>query len=268
MTGVQTCALPIYPRESIIDIKEQNEKSISELMKLEIIKNRPDRLLLYDKFLGEYSTLIGCLMQRRIDINSVIKDDIGRIIHMQRIKEHSIILSEFTNADSVDATLALGLSRAFSSSLELLWKKLKKIISLVGLNPNQKHLNIGQVSKKVKELESIYNILLPEINSLLDSKLRNCVGHEDTYFKAPDIIVFLETRNGESKVIKEFTLFEIQDTIINLDLILNAFISVENAVLEAYLTPLLKLTDEELEEYCKTGKLTPEMEKKITESSQ
>ena len=57
--------------------------------------------------------------------------------------------------------------------------------------------------------------------------------------------------------------FEIYKLLVNTTTMSMSFFSVDNTAIASRLEPLLKLTDDELSEYMKTGILTEEMQNKM-----
>lgn len=251
------------PRKGIEDLLKFQEEHIKNFVKLAIFDKKVDLLILYYQFRKEYSKLIGAMLKAGVIHGGVFKDDVESVITIQRNNENSKVMAEVFNKPEMEEGIALRLSKSYTSSLELFWKRIKNLIFHAGLNPQEKHLNIRDVKKLVTKLEKEYKVNLSLIKSVLDSKLRNSVNHENNYFEPPNIVVFLDKKGGKTKEIARLTTEKIYELIGKIMIINSATFSIEFAAMLAVLEPLLKLNDEELNQYSKTGKLTPEMIDKI-----
>lgn len=254
------------PRESIEDMIRKQNEAVKELTQLSIFQNRPDRLLLFLGFHKEYASLVRKMWQAKLIDGRLFKDDVDSVVNIQRVNEFADVISSYKRENEVKETTALRMGRAYASALEIFWKKLKRLVSSAGLNPRNKHLNIWELNNKISELETTYSVDLSQIKSILNSKLRNCVGHESTYFIPPDIVVFIDNKSGVSKEVAKLTTGELYVLLLNITIITMAFVSVENTAIIAMIEPLLKLSDEELEQFAKTGTFTPDMQNKIQNS--
>lgn len=254
------------PRESIKSLVENSRKWLEGLVELSKKQERPDRLIWFNEFHKEYSSLVGVLLKNRPARPGSFKDDEEIILLLQRFKEIKSVIEDYEGGAKPPEVSALALGRMYASALEMYWHKLKKIVFLFGLNSKEKHLNVNELLGKICELEKKYNLDLKNLKSMLESKLRNSVGHENTRFKTPNIVVF-STREGDKiKEVSRLTTEEICEFLVRFTTINTALHHVEQTVIISWLEQLLELSDKELSEYCKTGKLTPEMEKKILDS--
>ncbi len=235
------------PKEHIIKMIEHQNEWYKEFITLPLFQGRQDRLKIFFDFYKEYSILIGKMLDKKTIHGGVFKDVPEVVKTIQRLKEQLKTIEDY-NKNKFDETTALRLARVYASSLETFWKKIKKIIFFAGLNQKDKYLKINELFTKTIELEKIYELNLPNIKSTLNSKLRNSVGHEDTYFIPPNTLVFSERINGEVKEIARFTTEEIYQLLVTITLINIAIHHVENTAMVSTLTPLLKLTNEEIKE--------------------
>ncbi|MBI2663423.1 hypothetical protein HYX15_02720 [Candidatus Woesearchaeota archaeon] len=251
------------PRQGIINMIKQEKELMKELPSLPIFENRPDRLKLFLDLHKEYANLMGKMMELRILDNKILKDDLETVMAMQRMKEEARTVEEYNKRENIDEVIALRLGRMYLSSIETLWKKLKNIIFFFGLNPNNTHLDIIKLKNKIEKIEREHNLKLPKIKLYIDSKLRNCVGHESTYFSPPNTVVFLDKRGNTLRVIAKLTTEEIYELSIDVKIAILAIVSVTNTALVSKIEPLLKLDDKELNHFIETGKITDEMEKKL-----
>ncbi len=253
------------PRESIKKLISETDNFAEGLAKLGLTQNRPDLLLTYKNFHKQYSDLIGKLLEKRLISAKSFKDDKrdGSVIQAVKEMERSVKShQEKTIPKSEDIPL-LKISNA--SILEILWAKLKRIIFLSGLNPQEKYLNLPNLEKKVEELENQYSIDLSLIKDILKGELRNPINHEHTHFEEPNFLVFTKEVNGKWKEYERITDEELIEKMLKSFLILTTLHHVETTVIASHLEPLLKLNDSQLEEYCKTGVLTEDMDKTIRE---
>ena len=143
----------------------------------------------------------------------------------------------------------------------MFFNKIRDLVFLAKLNSNKEYLSLGNLIKKVEELEKIHKVNLTKIKSFLNSSLRNSVNHENTRFENPNVIVFLDTTGEE---LGRLNTEEICEKLVELMVINMALRNVELTVMVSYLELLLKLDDNQLNEYCKTGILTKEMEDRIS----
>ncbi len=242
------------PRGGIEDFLKQEKKSQEFINKLTgDIKS----LFILKEFHKEYAMLLGELLKiNGFDLSKFV-DERESVCLIQRLNEWNITAKEYKR--ELNETTALRLARVYASSLEIVWKKLKKIVLLIGLNPQNKPLNIPSLKGKIGKIEEKYKFRLPNIKKILNSDLRNPINHENINFIPPDTISFLDIKEKETR----FTTEEIYRFLIDTTIISMAFYRVENSAIASKLKPLLKLSDDELKEHSKTGKLTPEMKKKI-----
>ena len=243
---------------------KEDKLNVKKLMQQPFFHEKPERIKLLLSIHKEYALLIHKMLEAR-DLShlGVIKDDMERVLMSQRIKEQTEVVEEYLKTGGKKETNALAMARVYASSLELFWKVMKKMIHLGGLNPKDKHLNIPTLKQKIIILESKYDIKLPKIIEVIDSTLRNSVGHENIYFSPPNIVVFLDKKGTKQKEVARLTTDDIYQKLVEMASIMLAIVMVENTAIVSVLEPLLKLSDEELAEYGRTGVLTSEMEKKI-----
>lgn len=249
------------PRQSIENLIKVLDDWIKGLSNLSAVQNRPLMLKLFYDFYKEYSILIGKLYKPRIICPADFKKDDETISLMMRIREIEAGVRDYQERTKPIDVSALVLSRLYATSLEIFWNKIRKLVILAGLNNKKEHLGLDKLNKKVTQLEKSYDITLSNIKLYLDPKLRNSVNHENTRFENPNIIVFLDKKGNE---INRLNSEEICEKIVELMVINMAIENVEKTLLITSLKPLLKLTDEQLKEFCKTGRLTKEMEERIT----
>ncbi len=251
------------PRESIIQLIEQENNSIKKFSEQVIFQGKPERAKLFLEFHKEYALLIHKMWRARDIINGgSLKDDTERVLMSQRIKEQTEVIEDYLKTKGTKETNALAMARVYASSLESFWKMLKKVVILVGLSPENKHLNIPELKNKIVKLEDKYKIRLPKIKEVIGSGLRNSVGHENTYFSPPKTVVFLDKKGISQREVARLTTDELYDMLVDINIITLAMVMVENTAVISVLEPFLKLSDKELIEYSKTGIVTPEMEKK------
>ena len=250
------------PRERIQNLIIEEENFSEGLIKLSVNQNRPDLLILHKEFQKQYSALLGEMLKQRLISGISFKDDLRDISTLQIIEEmRKGVLKHQEKSVLLDEVM-LSLKKSYPSILEILWNKLKRIVFLAGLNSKEEHLTLGQLNKKVELLEKQFSLDLSLIKSILIGELRNCIQHEHTSFIGPNFLVFSKEVNGKWE---EF--FRINDTdlieeLLKLFLILTTLHQVETMVIVSQVEPLLKLNDKQLDEYCKTGILTREMEDK------
>ena len=249
------------PRQSIEKSVKQLDEWAKWLSNLSDIQNRPLMLILFYDFHKEYSSIIGELYKKRIVTPSNFKNDEEMISLMMRIREIESGVRDYQQkAKPIDVS-ALVLSRLYATSLEMFFNKIRDLVFLAKLNSNKEYLSLGNLIKKVEELEKIHNVKLTKIKSFLNSSLRNSVNHENTRFENPNVIVFLDTTGKE---LGRLNTEEICEKLVELMAINMALRNVELTVMVSYLELLLKLDDNQLNEYCKTGILTKEMEDRIS----
>ena len=254
------------PRESIIKLDENLKQSDKQLIEKLTSDKRVEEIKLFYDFHKEYSKLIGKLMQDTIISAKDFKDDIFDLKNAQRIKEVGSVLKEYVEKKSkedIDDTIALKISRLHSSLLEILWGKFKRIIYIKYPSEKSKHLNLFTLNKRLENLEKEYFLDLSLIKSTLQDLLRNKINHETTYFDPPEEIVFLDITD-QTKEIDRLTLEEICQLLLKTMICNSAIDHVEKNLIVSWLKLLLKLNDVELNEYCKTGILTKEMQEKIS----
>lgn len=179
---------------------------------------------------------------------------------MQRINEEKETITAYRGAKEVNELIALRLSQNYISIMEIIWKRLKQVILLAGLNKKKKYITIPILLKKLEHIEAEYNLNLKTIKNYVDSELRNFIGHESSMFHPPNQIICLDI-NG--KEVKRMTTDEIYGLLFHAFVILTAFASVDNTALASRLELLLRLNNEELNEFTTTGVLTEAMQKKI-----
>lgn len=253
------------PRENIIklnkNLKETNQQLIKELS----YGKRIEEIKLFYDFHKGYSKLIGELLKNKIISSKDFKDDIFDLKNAQRIREVDSVLKDYfarKKEGNIDETTALGLSRIYSSQLEVICGKFKRIIYLKYPVHKFRHLTLLDLENRLKDLEKEYFINLNLIKSTTQSLFRNKINHETTYFDPPDEIVFLDIKD-KTKEIKRLTLEEIYKLLLEAMIINSVTDSVEKTLISSFLNLLLKLDDSELEEYCRTGILTKNMKEKI-----
>ena len=246
------------PRQGIIKFLNEEKESIKKLQKLNLSL---DDLLIFKYFHKEYAQIIGKLMETRILDFEKLLDHNEFVSILQRFNEGADAVSSYKS--EINEMTAIRLSRAYATFIEIVWKKLRRIVSLSGLNPKNEHLNIPILLKKLENIENKYNIKLITIKRYVDGELRNFVNHETSIFIPPNIISFLDARGARSVEVKRLTTEQIYKLLLNAMAMLTAFISVEKSAIASKLEPLLKLSDPELNEYIKTGTLTQEMIKKM-----
>ncbi len=251
------------PRKGIEDVVAATKNFTKGLVQLSYIQSRPDLLLLHKNFQKQYSDLVSNLMKEGLVHSDSFKDDIRSVSTFQTIKEMESIVQKHTNKSEPLETLIHSLKRSYASFLEILWGILKRIIFLAGLNPKELHLNVIQIENKLSKLENRYSIDLSLLKNILNSKLRNCINHEKTYFDHPNHLVFMKEVEGRWVEFNRTTDEEILEELLKIFSIISTLNHVEAMCMTSYLERLLILNDEELNKYCKIGKLTKEMHNKI-----
>lgn len=247
------------PRENIVELLKQDEDSYKVLQTLPIFRDG-NKLKIFYYFYKEYSDLINKIHQKSPKSVAMLKDDTGRLILYQRSLEQINVMGSYGKIQNPDAASAISLGRVYASSLELFWKSLKKLVNVLGLNTEQDYLNIGILKKKIKEIEKLYGTSLPKIKSVMESSLRNSVGHENTLFELPKTLIFFDKQHPPVEIAR-LTTEEVYELIIEMNLVTMAIIKVENTAFINMMKPLLKLSDEQLKEFGETGILTGEMKK-------
>ena len=247
------------PRENIKLLLEQDDISYIVLPTLPIFRNRKDRLTLFYNFYKEYSELINKIHQKSPISVAMLKDDTERLILYQRGLEQINVMGSYAKIQNPDETSAISLGRVYASSLELFWKLLKKLVNVLGLNPKQDYFNIHSLKEKIEKVEGLYDIPLPKIKSVMETALRNSVGHECTLFEPPKTLLFFDNKQNPPIEVARLTTEEVYELVIEMILVTAAIISVENTAFIHMMKPLLKLSDEQLNEFGKTGILTGKM---------
>jgi len=253
------------PRQSIENLIKGLREWIKGLSELSAAQGRPQMLVLFYKFHKEYGELIKKLYKPKTICPGDFKKDDETISLLMRLREIESGVRDYQNKTKPIDVSASILSRLYATSFEMFWNKLRKIVSLAGLNKKEEHLSLGKLNQKITELEQLYNIQLTNIKSYLNSQLRNSVNHENTRFETPNIVVFLDKKGNE---IERLNTEQICEKLVELMVINTAIENIEKTLLITSLEPLLKLTDEQLNEFCKTGVLTKEMEERIILNSQ
>jgi hypothetical protein len=253
----------VKPRENISRFVEEERKFSEGLVNLSIIQNRLGMLILFKEFHKQYASLIGQLLRKRLISPKSFKDDLRDIIVLQAVEEMGVTVIKHKNKTEPLDMLMPSLKKSYASLLEILWGKLKRIIFFARLNPSQKHLTLKEIGYSLTKLEKVYSIDLALLKHILDGKLRNAIDHEKTYFESPNFLVFMEENNGKLQEFYRITDEALIEKLIQLFVIIMSLHQVEVTVIIAHLEQLLKLDDKQLEEYCKTGVLTEEMQKEI-----
>lgn len=247
------------PRQGITNFLKEQEESFKKIGDFRVSANS---LLILKEFHKEYANIVGGLLKSNILDLSKLQDNLSSISIIQRLHEWAEVVGEY-QLKGANEIIALRLSKAYAASMEVMWGMLKRMVSFAGLNPENKHLNIPLLLNKLKKIEENYNINIPNIKNYVDSTLRNFIGHENTVFIPPNIISFLDVKGKESKEVMRLSTDEMYSSLLNTLPMLVAFKSVENSAIASRIQFLLKLSDEELNDYMKTGILTEEMKKKM-----
>ena len=253
------------PRESIENIIAEERKFSEGLIELGM-KTRIDMLITFNEFHKQYANLIGKLMEKKMVSAESFHDNLKEVSILQTIKEFSSSAQDYQNKTKPLGEIMLSLRKSYASLLEILWTKLKRIISLAGLNPDEKHLKLPEIENNIKELERIYSLDLSLVKGILYGKLRNCIYHEKTYFEGPNSLVFTKEIDGKLKEFCRINDDELMEELLKSFTILTAFHHVEQSIIISWIEQLLKLTDSELKEVCKTGMLTESMKNKIAKT--
>ncbi|MDP3916763.1 MAG: hypothetical protein Q8Q42_00560 [Nanoarchaeota archaeon] len=233
------------PKKAIRNLKEINEKQCKDLPFLPIFRGRPDRLNLFLQINREYAKVIGEIWKEQIWINfTILKDHVEGLGIIQRLKEQAEMVKELHQ--DVNEITALKLGRAYASTCEIFWKKLKRVVYLCGLNPNENQLSIPRLLNCLSELEKKYSLKLDNIKSFVDSTLRNSVDHEGTYFEPPATIVFRDTKKVKPKEIARYSVAEIYEKLKDVHTVILSMHSVENTALVYHLLPWLDLSNNEV----------------------
>jgi len=253
-------------RQSIMDFIKYHRKTILEINKVEIFQLYPYLFDIYVSFHYEYSNLF-LSMEKLGDIDwNLFKNDIDGIIRLQRNQEFVDAFYEYEKIKEGGEGNAIRIARAYASSLELIWKQLKLMVIMAGLNPKGRYLSIPQLKIKVEKLEKKYKISLLNFKEVLNSKLRNSIDHEDVYFEPPNIIVFLDSKSGATQEIDRMTIDQTIHAMMTNSVIDMVFAHVLNSSIMGQIEPFLNLTDEELKEFFQTEVLTPDMKLKMYET--
>lgn len=183
------------PIERLRILKEKYEET--ETNRLQMLEKYPSMLLLHVNITQEYADLITALWLAKKIHGSMFKNDVQGFVIAQRMDEMEEKVGNYKEKKNPKATEAIGLSRAYATSLELVWKKLRDIVYLAGENPNKNFLGETTLYQKFVLFEQKYRIKLQTIKSFIDTELRNSVNHESTYFESPNIVVFLDINGKE-----------------------------------------------------------------------
>ncbi|MEK6938999.1 MAG: hypothetical protein AABX04_08225 [Nanoarchaeota archaeon] len=251
------------PRKSIQEMISHQNNFPKNLTSLPIFSGKPALLKLFLEYHREYASLIGKMMEKRSIHSSMLIDDTRRIMMIQRMSEMASVVGDYKNKTKDDETAAIALARAYASSLESFWNNLRRLVWLAGLKPKKNHLNVVLLKECLKELEGKYSISLAKIKSTVDSRLRNSIDHEDTFYQPPNIVVFLTKKKEKLNEIDRLTTEEIYTRLVEITIINLVATSVENTAITSWLEQLLKLSDQELEQLCKTGIYSEEMLRKM-----
>lgn len=229
------------PRESI-EKKIKNEKN--SILYLKKFNMNLKQNLIFLNYHKEYATLVGKLLESKIlNINN-ISDNVSSVSIVQRMSEWQKNVKEYKELSN--EITSLNLAKAYASSCEILWKKLKRFVYLSGKHDVEKHFDVRILKQKICEFEQEYNIKLSKLKEMVDSKLRNFIGHENTLFIAPNQVSFFDSNNVDSKENLRLTTDEIYGKLVENNIILMAFISVDNTALVSQLEKFLNLSDDEL----------------------
>lgn len=251
------------PRKGIEEFIKHNDSSGVGFTQLGLVKRHPEFLLLFKEVHSEYGELLGSVFSRLG--GKELLDESELIGTAQRIQE--AITNYIDCCREENEVNSLRLARSFSAYQELIWKKLKKVVFVAGLNPDKRYLKIPILKQKLERLETDHELDLSILKSILVSNLRNSVGHEETVFVAPKHVSFRTTEGVESEEVDKLSLDEIKYRIAKFTTIIGAMHVIEQTVISSKLEPLLKLPDEKLAEYMRTGVLTKEMDKIIASST-
>lgn len=253
------------PRESIQNLIEQQKSFSKGLIDLSLKQNKPEMAIQYYQMYKEYGALILNLVKKGLVSAKSFKDDFRDGSIMQSNEGlRNIVIKRRDNLISTEEYV-LFLKKSYSSLLENIWGKLKRIIFLSGLNPQGSHLNLRRIKENLEKLEIEYSISLNSIKNTLEGKLRNCINHENTAFRSPNFLIFMEEVNGKLQEFHRINSEELIEEIVKSLLTLSTLHHLEITVITSHLESLLKLDDKQLDKYSKTGILTPDMEKKILE---
>lgn len=250
------------PRESIENLLVIQKGFIRGLSELPYAQQNPDMFTMFMEFRKQYSDIVGKMLEEGLISSGSFKDDKRDIAFFQVVAEMKKNVSNYDEKKvPLDENMHL-LKKSYASLSEILWAKLKRIIFFAGLNPEERHLNLKSIKTNLTKLEKKYLVDLLLVKNTLDGELRNYIHHEKTYFEHPNFLVFMKEVGGrweESYRINDKNLI---NELLKIFTILSAFHYIECLVLITHLERLVKLNDEELDEYCKTGKLTEGMRKK------
>jgi len=251
------------PRKSITRLLEESSIHMKRYTHSGVFKGNMSRLILLKEVHLEYAKLIGKIDISKIDF-TVLRDRINDLSAMQKLEEcNETVLEYITNPNN---NTPIKLARAYASSCEIFWKKMKKLLLITGITNGGEHITVGKLCGGIEELERKYSIGIPKIKSFINSKLRNSINHEDAYFDSP-YIVFLDNKGEKPVEIARLTVAEVYDLLVEQSIITSALLIVENDAIMSRISPLLILTDSELDEVLKTGKLTESAKLKFEELS-
>lgn len=241
------------PRQGIIKFLNSEDGSAQRLPPLDL-----KRLYLFKQIHKEYAGIIGQLIKKRMLNLEQLFNHNALVSNMQRMDEQRETIIAYTK--EANAITALRLSRAYASSMEIIWQRLKQVILFAGLNKKEGHITLSTLLDKLKHIEKEYNLNLITTKNYVDSELRNFIGHEKTVLNSSNQIIFLDIN---AKEVKKITTEGLYGLLFDALVILGAFASVDNAVLASRIALYLPLTDDELNQFMATGILTDTMRKKI-----
>jgi len=249
---------------NIIENLNKNNRDLTEKL---IKDNKIGQLILFNSFYEEYGKLIMKILKTDPSLIEKIKDDVFDFKNSQRIIEAENTIREYEEKrinKNIGEDIALRLSRVYSSWLEILWGRFKRIIYIKYPELISKNLNLRELKEKISDLEKEYFIKLDLMGLTLEGLFRNGINHETTYFELPNIIVFLDRDNdSKMKEIDRLTLENIVELLLKIFIINSAVDAIEKGLIISRLEVLLKLNDDELKKICETGILTKEMQEKI-----
>jgi hypothetical protein len=242
------------PRRCIEEYLKKHDELLQNSPLFGNYQNNIELALLFKNVHKEYGELVGQFFYR---INGIdILDEDNLVGNIQRINETMHTITDWSkNNNDVNA---IRVSRCFSSLQELLWKKLK--IMVRKYNPKLSYINLKILVENLEQIEIDYkNLNLITLKSFVSGSLRNSVDHEDTVFRNPNIIVFMDSK-GNKKELTRYTVEELEYEIIKFTIVLTAMQNIESTLICSYMKILLKLSDSLLEEYMRTGIITKEMD--------
>ncbi|MDP2750390.1 MAG: hypothetical protein Q8O89_06165 [Nanoarchaeota archaeon] len=218
-------------------------------------------LILFQSHHREFFNLYLALFKNQKITSLAILDDAYALNSMQSIQETTQGVLEYMS--NKDRMTSIHLTRIFVSSIENIFKEVRNIINKAGYNIGNHFMSMPVLIQKINELEKKENVPLTNIKNVLNTPFRNSVSHEDFLFVPPDIISFRSSKTGISVEIARLSTDNIEKSLKENLVILSGIQKAKSDFLARVYESLLVLSDEDLFEIFKTGKLSNEQKQKV-----